>query len=150
MRADEFDAVVACRPTRPLDFDRRLRALAAFRRLPEADSLAAANKRIRNLLRKVEGEAPFAVRIELLVEGPEQALAAALAELASEAVPMMEAGLYAEALERLAALRAPVDAFFDGVLVMAEDPAVRDNRLALLNELGALFLRVADLSRLQG
>lgn len=150
VRADEFDAVVACRPTRPLDFDRRLRALAAFRRLPEADSLAAANKRIRNLLRKVEGEAPFAVRIELLVEGPEQALAAALAELASEAVPMMEAGLYAEALERLAALRAPVDAFFDGVLVMAEDPAVRDNRLALLNELGALFLRVADLSRLQG
>lgn len=149
-RPDEFDAVAACRPTRPLDFDRRLRALAAFRRLPEAESLAAANKRIRNILRKVEGRLPEAVRVELLVEAPEQALHAALAGLAAEVTPLMDAGRYAEALERLAGLRAPVDAFFDGVLVMAEDPAVRDNRLALLNELGALFLRVADLSRLQG
>ena len=124
--------------------------MPAIRRLPEAESLAAANKRIRNILRKVEGRLPEAVRVELLVEAPEQALHAALAGLATEVTPLMDAGRYAEALERLAGLRAPVDAFFDGVLVMAEDPAVRDNRLALLNELGALFLRVADLSRLQG
>ncbi len=150
-RADEFDAVAECRPTRPLDFDRRLRALAGFRALPEAGSLAAANKRIRNILKKLDGQAlPFAVRPELLREDAEQALAASLAELASEVTPLMDAGLYAEALTRLAALRAPVDAFFDGVLVMVDDAAVRDNRIALLNELGSLFLRVADFSRLQG
>ena len=92
---------------------------------------------------------PFEVRPDLLTEAAEQALAGRLVELSSEAIPLMEAGLYGDALNRLASLREPVDAFFDQVLVMAEDPAVRDNRIALLNELGSLFLRVADFSRLQ-
>lgn len=148
-QSDEFDAVAECRPARPLDFDRRLRAVAGFRQLPEAEALAAANKRIRNILKKLDGQLPFAVRTELLVEPAEQQLAAVLTELASEVSPLMDAGLYADALGRLAALKSPVDHFFDQVLVMADDPGVRDNRIALLNELGALFLRVADFSRLQ-
>jgi glycyl-tRNA synthetase beta chain len=149
IRPDAFDAVLECRPTRPLDFDRRVRAVSAFRELPEAASLAAANKRIRNILKKVETALPFEVRPDLLIEDEEQALAGRLVELASEVIPLMEAGLYGEALNRLALLREPVDAFFDRVLVMAEDAAVRDNRIALLNELSSLFLRVADFSRLQ-
>ncbi|MDS4029736.1 MAG: glycine--tRNA ligase subunit beta [Candidatus Contendobacter sp.] len=149
VRPDTFEAVLDCRPTRPLDFDRRARAVGAFRELPEAASLAAANKRIRNLLKKVETVLPFEVRPDLLVEEAEQALAGRLVELSSEAIPLMEAGLYPEALSRLARLHEPVDAFFDQVLVMAEDPMLRDNRLALLNELSSLFLRVADFSRLQ-
>ena len=148
-RLDTFEAVLDCRPTRPLDFDRRVWAVGAFRELPEAVSLAAANKRIRNILKKVETVLPFEVRPDLLVEDAEQALAGRLVELSSEVIPLMEAGLYGDALTRLASLREPVDAFFDQVLVMAEDPALRDNRLALLNELGSLFLRVADFSRLQ-
>ncbi len=149
LRQDEFDAVLDCRPTRPLDFDHRVRAVSAFRAAPEAARLAAANKRIRNLLKKVETALPFEVRPDLLVEDAEQALAGRLVELSSEVIPLMEAGLYGEALNRLAGLREPVDGFFDQVLVMAEDPALRTNRLALLNELGSLFLRVADFSRLQ-
>jgi glycyl-tRNA synthetase beta chain len=149
VRPDTFEAVLDCRPSRPLDFDRRVRAVNAFRQLPEAASLAAANKRIRNILKKVETVLPFAVQPDLLVEDAEQTLAGRLVELSSEVVPLMEAGLYGEALNRLASLREPVDAFFDRVLVMAGDPALRDNRLALLNELGSLFLRVADFSRLQ-
>ncbi|MCB1769978.1 MAG: glycine--tRNA ligase subunit beta, partial [Candidatus Competibacteraceae bacterium] len=131
------------------DFDHRVRAVSAFRQRPEAASLSAANKRIRNILRKIETTLPFEVRPDLLSEEAEQALAGRLVELSSEVLPLMEAGLYREALNRLATLREPVDMFFDQVLVMAEDPAVRDNRIALLNELGSLFLRVADFSRLQ-
>lgn len=146
---DTFEAVLGCQPTRPLDFDHRVRAVSAFRQRPEAASLSAANKRIRNILRKIETTLPFEVRPDLLSEEAEQALAGRLVELSSEVLPLMEAGLYREALNRLATLREPVDMFFDQVLVMAEDPAVRDNRIALLNELGSLFLRVADFSRLQ-
>ncbi|MCP5125109.1 MAG: glycine--tRNA ligase subunit beta [Gammaproteobacteria bacterium] len=146
---DTFEAVLECQPTRPLDFDHRVRAVSAFRQLPEAASLSAANKRIRNILRKIETALPFEVRPDLLKEEAEQALAGQLVELSSEVIPLMEAGLYGEALNRLATLREPVDQFFDQVLVMAEDPVVRDNRIALLNELGSLFLRVADFSRLQ-
>ena len=149
VRPDTFEAVLDCRPTRPLDFDRRVRAVGAFRELPEAASLAAANKRIRNILKKVETVLPFEVQPDLLVEDAEQALAGRLVEFSSEVIPLMETGLYGDALSRLAGLREPVDAFFDQVLVMAEDPALRANRLALLNELGSLFLRVADFSRLQ-
>ena len=149
IRPDTFEAVLDCRPTRPLDFDHRVRAVHAFRDLPEAISLAAANKRIRNILRKVDTVLPFEVQPDLLLEDAEQALAGQLVELSSEVTPLMEAGLYGEALNRLARLREPVDAFFDQVLVMAEDAAARDNRTALLNELSSLFLRVADFSRLQ-
>jgi glycyl-tRNA synthetase beta chain len=149
IRPDTFEAVLDCRPTRPLDFDHRVRAVNTFRELPEATSLAAANKRIRNILRKVDTVLPFEVRPDLLIEDAEQALAGRLVELSSEVIPLMEAGLYSESLNRLARLREPVDAFFDQVLVMAEDAAMRDNRIALLNELSSLFLRVADFSRLQ-
>lgn len=149
LQADVFEAVLECRPTRLMDFQRRVRAVQAFRTLPEAASLNAANKRIRNILRKVEGTLPFNVAVELLVEDAEQALAGRLAELSSEVLPLMEAGLYAEALQRVASLRGAVDGFFDQVLVMAEDAKLRNNRIALLNELSSLFLRVADFSRLQ-
>ncbi|MEE4377043.1 MAG: glycine--tRNA ligase subunit beta [Candidatus Competibacteraceae bacterium] len=148
-RPDTFEAVLACRPTRPVDFDRRIRAVADFRQLPAATSLAAANKRTRNILKQIDGVLPFQVRPDLLVDSAEQALAGSLAELSSEAIPLMESGLYSEALNRLAALREPVDAFFDEVMVMVDDQALRKNRIALLNELGSLFLRVADFSRLQ-
>ena len=149
VRPDTFEAVLGCRPVRPLDFDRRIDAVQIFRARPEAASLAAANKRIRNLLKKVDAVLPFEVRPDLLVEEAEQALAGRLVELSSEVLPLMERGLYDEALGRLAALREPVDAFFDQVLVLTEDAALRDNRIALLNELSSLFLRVADFSRLQ-
>lgn len=148
-RHDEIEAVLACRPTHPLDFDRRIRAVVHFRNLPEAESLAAANKRIQNILRRAEGILPFQVNPHLLVEDAERNLAEHLAKSAAEVVPFMQAGLYTEALIRLADLREPVDSFFDQVLVMVEDPALRNNRLALLNELSSLFLRTADFSRLQ-
>lgn len=146
---DVLDAVLSCRPTRPLDADRRIRAVAGFRRLPEAASLAAANKRIRNILKKTAGNLPFQVRTDRLREEAEQALAGRLVELSSEVIPLMKTGLYSEALSRLATLREPVDRFFDQVMVMVDDPLVRDNRIALLNELSSLFLRAADFSRLQ-
>jgi len=148
-RPDNIEAVLGCRPARPLDADRRIRAVAEFRRLPEGASLAAANKRIRNILKKVEGALPFKVRPDLLREEAEQTLAGRLVELSSEVTPLMETGLYSAALSRLVALREPVDNFFDKVMVMADDAALRDNRIALLNELSSLFLRVADFSRLQ-
>ncbi len=146
--AELFEAVAVCRPRRPLDFHRRLLACRGFLALPEAGSLAAANKRIRNILRKVEGEVPTEVVAERLVAPEEQALYAALRDAEQAVVPLIEAARYAEALTRLAALRTPVDNFFDKVLVMAEDPAVQANRLALLKRIGDLFLRVADVSRL--
>ncbi len=142
---DTFEAVAAVRPTRPLDFDRRLKAVQAFRALPEAESLAAANKRIANILRKSEA-APVARVYEALLEaGAERALHEAL-----QAHAAGDAGAdHAATLARLAALRGPVDAFFDQVLVNCEDAAVRANRLALLSDLSAQFLRIADISRLQ-
>lgn len=149
VRPDNFEAVLECQPTCPLDFDRRIHAVADFRKLPEAESLATANKRIRNILKKVETPLPFKVHADLLIEDPEQTLAGRLAELSSEVIPLMETGLYGEALTRLAALREPVDSFFDQVLVMTDDQVLRNNRIALLNELSNLFLRVADFSRLQ-
>ncbi|HKJ10320.1 MAG TPA: glycine--tRNA ligase subunit beta, partial [Gammaproteobacteria bacterium] len=147
---DVFEAVRAVNPTRPCDFDRRVRACMEFRRLPEAEALAAANKRIRNILRKADECIPAAVQDELLQENAERNLAEALGRLAAEVEPYFEAGEYTKALRRLGALREPVDRFFDDVMVMAEDAAVRGNRLALLQRLGDLFLRIADLSRLQG
>lgn len=149
LAADTIDAVLARRPTRPRDFDRRVRAVQAFRALPEAESLAAANKRIRNILRQSEGAAPGAVEPSLLTEAAERALADAMGALSTEVESLFDQGDYEPALTRLAGLRVPVDAFFDEVMVMAEDEALRRNRLALLSELSALFLRAADLSRLQ-
>jgi len=144
-----IEAVLARRPTRPYDFDRRVRAVEAFRALPEAESLAAANKRIRNILRKADGHIPEAIDEGLLQQDAEAELYRQLLELSEGVMPMFDQGRYAEALTRLASLRRPLDRFFDDVMVMTEDGALRRNRLALLNRLGGLFLGAADLSRLQ-
>jgi glycyl-tRNA synthetase beta chain len=147
---DTFEAVLSRRPRKPQDFDQRMRAVKTFRNLPESASLAAANKRIRNILRKAGTEIPENHDSSLLAEPAEQALAGAITELEATVSPMFEQREYTDALCRLAALQAPVDRFFDDVMVMAEDEKLRDNRLALLNSLSGLFLRVADISRLQG
>jgi glycyl-tRNA synthetase beta chain len=146
---DVFEAVLACRPVRPLDFDRRVRGVEHFRGLPEAETLAAAHKRIHNILKKVEGTLPEKIDPARFTEDAERALYERLEALRETALPRFEAGEYTEGLTVLAGLREPVDTFFDQVLVMAEDAAVRDNRVALLNSLSALFLEVADMSRLQ-
>jgi glycyl-tRNA synthetase beta chain len=146
---DVVDAVLARRPTRPADFDQRVRAVTAFRDLPEAESLAAANKRIRNILRKTEESFPESPDIQLLQDASEKALASQIEELAPEVTPLFAQGQYSEALQRLSRLRGPVDTFFDDVMVMCEDDSLRKNRLALLSSLSGLFLQVADISRLQ-
>ena len=148
----QFDAVAALGDTVATlaDFDRRLKAIAEFSKLPEAPALAAANKRIRNILRKHEGIVPDAVNAALLVEPAEKALDAALAAAISDTSPLLAARDYLGVLRRLAQLREPVDAFFDGVMVMADDAAVRDNRLALLRRLADRFAAVAAVEQLSG
>jgi len=145
--ADEFDAVMALAPAEPLDFMQRLAAVKAFRTLPEADSLAAANKRIRNILKKSE-TAP-ATHIGALVEPQEQALHQAALQAAEDIKPLLARRDYQAVLNRLAGLRVTVDAFFDHVMVMCDDLELRANRLALLNLLSEQFLTCADIARLQ-
>jgi glycyl-tRNA synthetase beta chain len=145
-----FDAVLATRPASPLDFDARLRALVEFLGLPEAQALAAANKRIANILRKA-GE-PVGERVDAgrLVDPAEQILGEQVDAIARQVEPKFAARDYTGALKSLAVLRNAVDAFFDSVMVMADDPALRANRLALLKRMQGLFMRAADLSRLPG
>lgn len=143
-----YQAVRALTPTAPLDFDQRVQAVQAFRQLPEAEALAAANKRVSNILAKAEGEVPAQVDGNRLQENAERALADAVAGAEGEVAPLAQARDYRAALARLAALRAPVDAFFEEVLVNADDAAVRANRYALLAKLRGLFLGVADISLL--
>jgi glycyl-tRNA synthetase beta chain len=143
-----YQAVRALTPTAPLDFDQRVQAVQAFRTRPEAEALAAANKRVSNLLGKFEGQVPANIEPALLQEAAEKALAQAVAAAAEAVGPLSAARCYREALERLASLREPVDTFFEAVLVNAEDPAVRANRYALLAQLRGLFLGVADISLL--
>ena len=145
-----FDAVLANRPASPLDFDHRLRALQSFLRLNDAQSLAAANKRISNILKKVDGAIGSEVEKKLLDEAAEKELFVQLQAAEKDTGPMFIARNYQEALARLATLRPAVDQFFDGVMVMADDMKVRNNRLALLARLRNAFLQVADLSRLPG
>ncbi len=145
--AQEVDAVVALRPAWG-DITKRLAAVRAFATLPEAASLAAANKRVGNILKKAEGAVETTVRDALLQEPAEQALAAALARVAPLADRAYAQADYTASLSTLAALKTPVDAFFDAVMVNAEDPALRQNRLALLHALHGAMNRVADLSRL--
>lgn len=147
-RADVIEAVLAVRPLRPLDIAQRLAAVESFLRLPEAAALAAANKRIGNLLRKAPEADAGRVDDALLVEEAERRLAAEVAGIESQLAAAVPA--YAPYLHQLAALQAPVDAFFDGVLVMSEDHALRDNRLRLLARLQRLFLRVADVGLIGG
>ncbi|MDP1893693.1 MAG: glycine--tRNA ligase subunit beta [Hydrogenophaga sp.] len=145
--AQEVDAVLALRPQRLADVAQRLQAVRAFAALPEAPALAAANKRIGNILKKSEGQGA-AVQESLLVETAEQALFAAMQATVPAANTQFDAGDYTASLQALAALRAPVDAFFDGVMVNADDPALKANRLGLLKTLHEAMNRVADLSRL--
>ncbi len=145
-----FDAVLATRPASPLDFDSRLRALAEFLQLPDAQSLAAANKRIANILRKAPGPVGDTIDENLLRDPAEQILGEQLVAIARMVEPKFQARNYTEALKDLAVLRGAVDEFFDSVMVMAEDPALRANRLALLGRLRSLFMHAADLSRLPG
>jgi glycyl-tRNA synthetase beta chain len=147
---DTFESVLARRPSEPLDFDQRIHAVTAFRALPEAESLAAANKRISNILKKSDEPIPQSVDSEKLEESAEKALAIKINLLAAEVKPLLADRDYTEALKKLAALREPVDKFFDDVMVMAENAELRINRLALLSQLQGLFLQVADLSKLQG
>lgn len=148
-RPDVFDAVLERRPTRPYDFELRIRGVAAFRDLPEAESLAAANKRIRNILKQTEESIPAKVTVKQLVEPAERTLHERVAALNGEVTPLFDAGEYTTALRRLAGLRESVDTFFDKVMVMTDDADLRRNRLALLTHLNNLFLRAADFSRLQ-
>jgi glycyl-tRNA synthetase beta chain len=145
--AQEVDAVLALRPT-PADVPRRLAAVRAFAALPEAESLAAANKRVGNILKKAEGTVEAKVDTALLGEAAEAALYESLTQVKPQADAAFERGDYAASLQALAALRTPVDAFFDKVMVNAEDPKLRANRLGLLATLHAAMNRVADLSKL--
>ena len=141
-------AVRAVQPRSALDFDQRVQAVQAFRTLPEAQALAAANKRVSNLLSKQEGQLPATIEPRYFDHASEFSLNAAIQHALQEVQPLAAARCYREALERLAQLREPVDAFFDQVLVNAEDPGVRANRYALLAQLRGLFLGVADISLL--
>ena len=144
----EVDAVVSLRPQRLGDIPKRLAAVRAFAVLPEAASLAAANKRVGNILKKVDGGVTAKVDAALLNEVAERALFDALNAVMPQADAAFAAGDYAASLQSLAALRLPVDAFFDAVMVNAEDAALRNNRLGLLATLHAAMNRVADLSKL--
>ncbi|WP_299809840.1 glycine--tRNA ligase subunit beta [uncultured Shewanella sp.] len=146
---DVILAVLARRPTAPADFESRIKAVAHFRTLEQASALAAANKRVSNILAKVEGALPAAIDDKLLVETAEKALAAKLAELQPQLAPLFAAANYQEALALLANLRESVDTFFEDVMVMADDEALKNNRLALLSSLREQFLHAADISLLQ-
>jgi glycyl-tRNA synthetase beta chain len=143
-----IDAVLAERPTYPLDLHQRIEAVSMFRQLPEAESLAAANKRISNILRKSDEVISDSINDALLTDSAEIKLAAEIEAMATEVEPLFAERNYTEGLKRLAGLRTSVDQFFVDVMVMVDDPALRQNRLALLKRLNNLFLRVADMSLL--
>lgn len=146
--AQEVEAVLALRPQRLSDVQKRLEAVRAFAALPEAQALAAANKRVSNILKKAEGDIQAQVNEALLVEQAEKDLYAALQTVAPKAQQQFESGDYTASLQTLAALRTPVDAFFEHVMVNAEDVALKANRLGLLATLHAAMNRVADLAKL--
>jgi glycyl-tRNA synthetase beta chain len=144
--ANTINAVMAVRPTKPLDFDQRIKAVQHFQTLPESESLSAANKRVKNILAKADIDVPQQVDTKLLQSNEEKALAETIAKVEAELTTI---GNYQERLTRLAALRNDVDAFFDNVMVNADDEAVKANRLAMLKKLEAMFSSVADISMLQ-
>jgi len=146
--AQEVEAVLALRPPRLGDVAKRLAAVRAFAALPEAPALAAANKRVGNILKKAEGNVEALINHELLIEVAEKSLAETLETVTPKADAAFEAGDYAGSMQTLAALKAPVDAFFESVMVNAEDPSLRNNRLGLLATLHNAMNRVADLSKL--
>jgi glycyl-tRNA synthetase beta chain len=146
--AQEVDAVLALQPPRLGEVPRRLAAVRAFASLPEAPALAAANKRVGNILKKSEEAVADSAEAALLKEPAEAALAEALAAATPSADQAFERGDYAASLQALAVLKAPVDRFFEDVMVNADDPALRRNRLALLGQLHRAMNRVADLAKL--
>ena len=146
---DVIQAVLACRPTKPADFDARVKAVNHFRTLDAAQALAAANKRVQNILSKVDGALPENIDLSLCREPQEINLAERVLELQRELQPLFEKGDYQTVLSRLADLRESVDSFFDNVMVNAEDEKLRQNRLALLKNLRDLFFKIADISLLQ-
>ena len=146
---DVIQAVIARAPSRPADFDARIKAITAFKRLDAATSLAEANKRVGNILAKSEVELDGLVNHSLLVEAEEKTLAAKLSETETSSAPEIESGNYEGALNRMALLKDDIDAFFDNVMVNAEDDKIKTNRLNLLHQLRQLFLKVADISLLQ-
>ncbi len=148
INSDTVNSVASLNPSHPLDFHQRVHAVASFRDLVESESLAAANKRISNILKKVDGDTQVEVNQELLNEDAEKALYKAIINQQAKVKPLYAKGEYAEALSSLAVLREDVDNFFDNIMVMDEDEALKNNRLALLSQLRGLFLEVADLSRL--
>ncbi|MEQ1767971.1 MAG: glycine--tRNA ligase subunit beta, partial [Methylotenera sp.] len=146
--SNEIDAVISLNPETIRDIPRHLEAVKTFAQLPEAPALAAANKRVGNILKKVEGKVKAEVNTNLLQEPAEIALNEALSKVKPEADKLFESGDYTASLKSLAALKAPVDAFFDNVMVNADDPALKTNRLGLLATLHQAMNRVADLSKL--
>jgi glycyl-tRNA synthetase beta chain len=148
LATETFDAVMVREPASLVDFDRRLAAVQTFARLEQAESLSAANKRIANILRQAGDPQGLSIAKKLLQHDAEQALFNALDNARQKVGPMIKARSYAEALNELADLKGPVDRFFDDVMVMVDDDDLKNNRLALLGELRALFLDVADISRL--
>ncbi len=149
IEVDVIQAVLARRPTKPVDFDRRVKAVSHFRTLDAAESLAAANKRVSNILAKNNITTQGDVDQSLLSDDAEKVLASQVAKFATDLAPLYTDGNYQEALSQLSGIRDSVDNFFDNVMVMADDEAVKQNRLALLSQLSGLFLEIADISVLQ-
>ena len=145
---DVIQAVLARRPTKPADFNKRIEAVTQFKALAASSSLAAANKRVSNILNKFDGQLADNINSKLLTEADEQVLADSLNRLEKTVQPLFAAQDYATALQQLAELKEPIDHFFDSVMVMSEDEAVKINRLTLLSQLRALFLQIADISLL--
>lgn len=149
IRPDVLDAVISTKPTKPLDINNRLLAIDAFRQGAEAESLAAANKRIGNILKKIKGELPTKIDKALLKEKAEIELHKILTKLENKVQGLIDEALYQSALTLLSTLRKNVDQFFDDVMVMTDDEKLKNNRIALLNKLHGLFLQIADISKLQ-
>ena len=145
---DTVNSVATLKPSKPLDFHQRVKAVSQFRDLAESESLSAANKRISNILKKIDGEIQTEVDQSLLNEDAEKALYKAIIEQQDKVKPLYADGKYSEALSSLAVLKEDVDNFFDNIMVMDENESLKNNRLALLTQLRGLFLEVADLSRL--
>jgi glycyl-tRNA synthetase beta chain len=147
--SEVFAAVSALGLSNPLDINARVQAVQQFSQLPESVALAAANKRVSNILAKqLADTSPVSLDAKLLQENAEQQLASEIERLTTLVTPLFERRDYSGVLSQLAKLREPVDSFFDQVMVMAEDPEVRNNRLALLHSLRQLFINVADISQL--
>lgn len=143
---DVIQAVLANKPTEPLDFDKRIKAVSYFGSLVEAETLAAANKRVGNILAKFNGQLFDHFKVELATEDAEKALAEIYDAISHKVTPLMQNKDYQAALTELASLRVPIDTFFDNVMVMSDDEAVKTNRLTLLNQIRNSFFAIADIS----